>query len=136
MVWRPLRRGELDHERVWLCVSLAAGGIGLVWFSLDLPRPVCPLHQWTGWPCPTCGATRSAQHLLAGRFAEAFRLNPAIFGGMIAVVLYDAYAGLVLLLRWPRLRFDDPAASTARMLRFAVIVVVALNWLWLISNGR
>ena len=135
MVWRPLRRGELDHELVWLCVSIAAGAVGLLWLHFDLPRPVCPLHEWTGWPCLTCGATRSAEHLLAGRFAAALWLNPGAFCAMIALGIYNVYAGAVLLLDWPRLRFDAVTPPIAQTLRLAGLGGAALNWLWLIRNG-
>jgi Protein of unknown function (DUF2752) len=44
--------------------------------------PRCVFHAVTGLQCPGCGTTRALHHLLHGRVAEAFRLNPMIFGVM------------------------------------------------------
>ena len=41
--------------------------------------PQCVFHALTGWQCPGCGGTRALYALLHGRYAAAFRLNPAIF---------------------------------------------------------
>lgn len=40
---------------------------------------VCPGLMLTGKPCPACGLTRAGILLLSGRFAAAFRMNPAIY---------------------------------------------------------
>jgi hypothetical protein len=44
--------------------------------------PPCLFHAITGFDCPGCGTTRALHHLLHGRVAEAFRLNPMVFAGL------------------------------------------------------
>ena len=71
-MWRPLRRGELDHESLWLGVSLAALVFAWAWVRLGLANPACVFHEVTGWACPGCGATRCVRYALRGAFVAAF----------------------------------------------------------------
>ncbi len=53
----------------------------------------CPLRLITGYPCPACGTTRSAELLLVGQFRAALWYQPAIlllvlFGLAFVVVRY------------------------------------------------
>jgi hypothetical protein len=45
----------------------------------------CAFKKWTGFPCPTCGGTRSIHALAHGRIGEAFTLNPLVFAGILAL---------------------------------------------------
>lgn len=135
MSWRRLRPGELDHEALWLGVSLGALAMAWLWFHLELPRPACVFHQWTGWACPGCGSTRCLRLALAGAFGEAIRINPLtslFFAGTLA---FDLYAVAVLVGRLPRWRFDPVSERTARRLRVLAFTALLLNWLWLIWSG-
>lgn len=38
--------------------------------------PVCFFHEWTGWHCPGCGASRALYSLVHGRCLAALRFNP------------------------------------------------------------
>lgn len=40
---------------------------------------LCFFHYLTGYPCPTCGATRVVILLFQFRFVEAFFMNPFLF---------------------------------------------------------
>ena len=72
----------------WRIVSavivLAVGG----WVVYTFPPteyafyPRCVFKQMTGMDCPGCGSTRAMHHLLHGRVAEAFKLNPILFALM------------------------------------------------------
>ena len=135
MKWRTLRAGELDHELLWLVVSLAALAGAVVWLQLGLPRPACVFHHLTGWACPGCGTTRCLQHLLAGSFGEAWQLNPLAFLSFVGVGLFDLYAVAVLALRLPRLRFEKVSAGSARLFRVTIFIALGLNWIWLLASG-
>ncbi len=135
MRWRPLRKNELDHELIWLFVSLAAFACVYLWFHLKLRTPSCAFHELTGWPCPACGSTRCLRHLLAARWNAALQINPLAALTMAATLIFDLYAATVLLFRLPRLRWDFMTAQTARLLRIATLTLLALNWAWLIRQG-
>lgn len=58
----------------------------------------CPLLEFTGIPCPTCGGTRALAALAAGQWLEAFAWNPAVAaGGVVAAAFLPV--GAVLLWR-------------------------------------
>jgi len=132
--WRPLRPGELDAELIWLSVTVASAAIGVTWLALHLPMPQCTFRSLTGFPCVTCGATRSVNALLHGDVLAAWRLNPLVLLGLATVAVFDAYALVVLLARARRLR----VAFTARPLRRAAVAigcaVVLLNWIYLLRQ--
>ena len=85
-MWRRLRRGELDHEALWLGVSLAAFVMAWVWVRLGLQSPACVFHEVTGWACPGCGATRCVRYALRGAFHAAFLVNPLMCATLAGVV--------------------------------------------------
>jgi Protein of unknown function (DUF2752) len=134
-MWRPLRPDETDHELLWLLVSLGCAGLALVWLKLGLPHPPCSFHQLTGLACPTCGATRCVRYLARGGWTAAWLVNPLVFTTILATFCYDLYAATVLILRLPRLRFDQLPARTGTLLRAGCLTVLLANWAWLIRNG-
>ncbi len=135
MIWRRLRPGETDHEMVWLGVSLASLAFAWLWLRLALPLPLCPLHAMTGWPCPTCGATRCVRFALGRDFRAALGINPLAFLSLVALALYDLYAATVLALRLPRLRLDTAPAWVGKSARLAAVAALAANWAWLVWRG-
>ncbi len=132
MNWRRLRPGELDHELIWLAVSLGAliGVWG--WLYLRLPIPECTFHRLTGLPCPTCGVTRCLRYSFHRDWWAAAGTNPLAFLGFGAIAIYDLYAAIVLAFRLPRLRFDTIPAHHSRLIRYAVIAAILGNWAWLV----
>jgi hypothetical protein len=40
--------------------------------------PQCPLHAFTGWQCPGCGALRAMHALSHGHLQTAFQFNPLL----------------------------------------------------------
>ena len=104
---RPLAPQEIDHELIWLLVSLGAL-LGLAaWFAARLPTPQCAFHALTGLPCVTRGATRSAIQFFHGHFAASLLFNPLAFLALCSLLAFDLYALAVLTTRSPRLRFGN-----------------------------
>ena len=48
----------------------------------------CPLVIFCGLPCPGCGVTRATVCFLAGRWQQAWQLNPVIFPIMITAAYF------------------------------------------------
>lgn len=136
MRWRHLRPGELDHERIWFAVSVAAFLLAWMIFATDLRLPKCLWHEFTGLPCPSCGGTRCARSLIQGDWTTAITMNPLVFLGLHAVVLYNLYAAVILAFRLPRLRFDQLPSWAGFSARVGVVLLFALNWTWLIVSRR
>ena len=133
-MWRPLRRGEMDHEALWLGVSLAALAGAWFWTRLGLASPVCVFHELTGWACPGCGATRCVRAVFRGEMRGAFLVNPLMCVTLIGIVIFDLYAGTVLALGLPRWR-PRVSARAAMALRLGCAGVLLMNWLWLLCAG-
>jgi hypothetical protein len=132
--WRRLRPGELDAELIWLCVTVAAAAIGLMWLALQLPVPQCTFRTISGLPCVTCGATRGAMALARGDISTAFWLNPLVFAGIAAIALFDAYALVVLLARAPRLRVAFASPRARPVLVAISCAALLLNWIYLLRH--
>lgn len=135
MHWRKLRPGELDHEKIWLIVTLAAALLAMLWLRSGWPLPRCLWHEVTGFPCIGCGSTRCVRHALAGDWLSAFRMNPLTFATFTLAVLYDVYAAIVLTFRLPRLRLGPWPAWAGWTIRGVVVALLLANWAWLILSG-
>jgi hypothetical protein len=132
MRWRHLRPGELDHERLWLFVTLSLALIGLVWLRSGVPMPECTWKNLTGIPCPGCGATRTVRLLLDGAIRDALLMNPLFFAVAAGVALYDVYAAVVVAFGLPRLRFENLPAWSGGPIRIGAVALIVGNWFWLI----
>ena len=79
--------------------------------------PPCPLNKLTGLHCPGCGTTRALHHLLHGRIALAFDLNPLLIASL-PLVLYVAALDVY--------RFVRPPANPPRPIRHWVLWTVTI----------
>jgi Protein of unknown function (DUF2752) len=129
---RPIAPGELDHELLWLSVSLGSLAVAALWFALRLPWPICVFHAITGHPCATCGATRSAIAFFHADFLSAWKWNPLAFITYCGLSIFDAYAFGVLALRAPRLRIANLTDREKIFVRVAIVTLLALNWIYLL----
>ena len=131
---RPLAPREIDHELVWLSVTIGAAVLVVFWRSAGLPWPQCIFHHVTGEPCLTCGATRAAIALFHGNFPAAFALNPLATFAMLAAIALNVYAVIALVCQAGRLRFLMSARAKF-VLRMAVVVAMTANWIYLFERG-
>lgn len=134
--WRPPIPGGRDPELIWGSILAASALIAAIWLKLGLPTPLCPLHALSGIPCPTCGATRAVAALLHGEIARAIILNPLMTALLLGAALYVCYAAVVVLGRLPRLRWEPLTKTEANLARFAAMVLLATNWMYLLLAGR
>lgn len=132
--WRRLRAGELDHELIWLLVSVATAVLGAAWLGLGLPWPRCTFLAVTGLPCVTCGATRAGMMFLHGDFSAAWHLNPLVTVLLAAVGLFDLYALAVLMIGAPRLRASFANTRAARFAAMLAVSAAVLNWIYLLRS--
>lgn len=136
IVRRPLAPRELDHELIWLSVSLGGLAFAAIWFALRLPWPHCIFLTITGHPCLTCGATRCAIAFFRLDFASALKWNPLVFTLLCGLSIFDAYAFAVLVLRAPRWRIVQFSVAEKSLLRYAAIIALLSNWIYLLARPR
>ncbi len=93
--------------------------------------PGCVFRSLTGIPCPTCGSTRAMNFLAEGKIIAALSMNPLVAAAIISSLLYLAYTliTLVFTLRRVNVVLDERGQAG---LRVAIVLLVALNWLYLI----
>jgi hypothetical protein len=133
---RRLARGEVDHELIWLSISVVSLGAAATWLAIGLPWPACMFHQLTGLPCVTCGMTRCAIQFFHGQLASALKWNPLVFLVLCGVTAYDAYAFTTIAMRAPRLRIHLRTQTAKILVRVSVVCALALNWVYLLSHWR
>ena len=131
---RPLAPNELDHELIWLSVSLGSLAFAASWFALRLPWPHCFFLAVTGHPCITCGATRSAIAFFHLDFWSAWKWNPLIFLFLSGLSIFDAYAFVVLVIRAPRVRIVQLSRTEKILVRFVTVILLLSNWIYLLSR--
>lgn len=133
---RSVESTGIDHELIWLAVSVVSLGLAAGWLTLGLPWPRCLFHDLTGLPCITCGATRSAVQFFHGHFIAAWKWNPVVFVALCALSIFNAYALVALVWRAPRLRIQFQTTAERKYARILVIAALALNWIYLLSHWR
>ena len=94
--------------------------------------PPCFFRTATGFPCLTCGGTRALLGLLSGDLLEALHANPLVTVALL-VFVGGGLGALALAAVGRGLR--EPACLP-RWTRAAAVLVLAVNWLWLIVDGR
>ncbi|MFH1502434.1 MAG: DUF2752 domain-containing protein [Candidatus Eisenbacteria bacterium] len=94
----------------------------------------CPFRVVTGLPCPTCGLTRTAGHLLRGELAAAFGTNPLdaatmLFAAPLMVGMWAANR----LGRWAlRVELSRGERTWVWLVTGAAL---AANWLYVLTSG-
>ena len=131
---RRLAPNELDHELIWLSVSLGSLALAAGWLALRLPWPHCMFLAVTGHPCVTCGATRAAIAFFHADFWSAWKWNPFVFLFLSGLSIFDVYAFAVLVVRAPRLRIVQFTPREKIFVRFVAIMLLLSNWIYLLSR--
>lgn len=132
--FRHLDPRENDPELLLLGASAGTLVCGGAWLGSGLPLPPCAFHALTGYPCPTCGATRCVLALLHGHVGEALGWNPLVFTALAGLAVLNLYAAGVLLGRLPRVRLSF-SGMEGRLLRVAFVILLAVNWAYEIHHG-
>ena len=133
---RRLSPGEIDHELIWLGVSLASLGLAAAWLTIGLPWPRCIFHEITSLPCITCGMTRCGIQFFHAHFLTALKWNPLVFAALCGMTAFDLYAFATLATRGPRLRISFDTQTARTFVRGAVISALVLNWIYLLVHWR
>ena len=116
---------------LWGCAALACAAAAPWAPAFAQGMPACPFHWLTGFPCATCGGTRSLFAL--GRFdlGAAFGWNPLVAG---AGILF--FAGGVVALGAALAGCEVRAPRPTPLLRAALAAAITANWVFLVAAGR
>lgn len=99
----------------------------------------CWFKQRLGFPCPTCGMTRSVLLSLQGQFTEAAQLNPA--GLLLVVGLVGFSLALIFLMFYRQRHTSLDAGAVHRRIRLGasvygsvLVAVLFAHWLTEIAS--
>ncbi len=96
--------GQIEFGIIYGSMALLILGAARVLPILSI-APSCVFKGITGFPCPTCGTTRSVLYLSQGDIATALAMNPLASLGLIAAVPYFFYSVITLIFNLPRMSF-------------------------------
>ncbi len=104
----------------------------MAWLGASHEGPViCPFRAVTGFPCPTCGLTRTTGALLHGRIGEAVRTNPFDAFFLIIVVPVGAVFWFLNLTFGLAVRISTGRTERAAFW-WTVAAVVVANWVYVL----
>jgi hypothetical protein len=83
--------------------SVALGKLALILAGLMGSAPLCALRRTLDVACPTCGFTRSIEHLVHGQLAQSFAAHPMGPGVLVEAA---CFAGFFISARWRGDRFE------------------------------
>lgn len=124
--------GSSVHMIWGAMVLLFLATVGLYRELLGL-MPSCLFHEITGFPCLTCGATRSLVSLSAFDLTSSFLFNPLLVSFIIGLIVFSTLhlAGFV----YKRKIILELTPREKRGIRIAVMALIGINWIYLIAAG-
>ena len=131
-----LRPGELDHEVIWLSVTVLSGAMALGWLSVHLPWPQCTFRGLFGIPCLTCGSTRAALAFFGGDFMGAWDFNPLATVAFGSIAVFDLYALGTLISNGARLRVVAITSWERRLVIILIVIAAGWNWRFVLRNDH
>ena len=102
---------------------------------LNPPLPACMFKSITGYPCPTCGMTRSLEALSEFHIWQSFLMNPLFFLAGIGLVLYAIYSSGVYWFHFTPYKFSWTKKRT-NIARIVAVALILINWAHLIIMHR
>ena len=99
---------------------------------------VCLFKAVTGFPCPSCGATRSLIDILKGNPGAAWHWNPLGFVLLLLMVVlpvWMAYDGLGRKDSFYRFYHSFEILMKKRAVYIPSMALILANWIWNIHKG-
>ncbi|UZD38416.1 DUF2752 domain-containing protein [Capnocytophaga ochracea] len=109
-----------------------------VFHGQDIGVTVCAIKNITGYPCPSCGTTRSVEAFFEGHWGEALLTNPlGVLASVLLIItplwlLYDLCRKKTTL-QGAYIKFEQFFKHPYVYIPFFILIV--LNWIWNIYKG-
>lgn len=130
------RRHKIFYSLLFLFYTF-----GILWLLLkdffEFNYSGCLIKEISGFPCPSCGNTRSVISFFKGNIKDSLILNPIgtfisiIFTIILPISVYD-----VLFSKQVTYKIYDSSLkiSAYRYVKITFIVLVLINWFWNIKK--
>lgn len=116
---------------------------GLIWLGIEYfyhgSITLCPIKNITGYPCPSCGSTRSIQALFKGDILQAILINP------LGIISFLILIGILLLISidflfkkeyyYQTYRWIEGYLQSNKLFSSLLILLILINWIWNIKKG-
>ncbi len=124
----------------WTLALLSVGGYAWIAFQVFATHAhvegltLCLFKNVTGFPCPSCGVTRSLLMFISADFQKGFLLNPLglIVGvAMLIVPLWMIMDGLMHKKTFAEFFFStEQKFKTKKIFYIPALTLILLNWCW------
>ena len=138
---QPVTTPAVVGAALWLQLGLArafaSANMGEVFVAGRALHWDCLFKQRFGFPCPTCGMTRSFLLALHGNLGQAFELNPAGLLLLLGLALFSGAMFLLVLYQVLYQRSDAPPSVQRLRQRISfwttlyaglVVAVLIVHW--------
>lgn len=125
-------KGELNLPLIYFMVAGTCTVLTYAFYLVKkIPRIPCVFKTITGYPCPTCGATRVLTCLFQFDIVSAFLWNPLLF---IAGIIFTAWVfyGFYMFISRKKMQVIL-TESEKRMMRWGIVVLIFLDWIYLVA---
>ncbi len=130
---RNNRPAELVHM-VWGPIAILFIITAGIFKNIAPHLPNCVFHEITGFPCPTCGGTRSLIALSQFDLGSSFMLNPLVPLFALGLIIFSMLFLIGAVTRKSvKIKLTE---RWKRVIRYSVFFLIALNWIFLIIAGR
>lgn len=133
-----------SNRRIYWILSLLTFG-SYVWIGYHLHThgqvagTLCLFKSATGFPCPSCGITRSVLLLAQGDVAQALWINPLGIIAAILLIIIPAWIMADLIRNKFSLRSvyyrGEELIRSYKLIYIPLIALVIINWIWNITKG-
>lgn len=129
---RPARR--VFDERPIFAVMFLAMFVMARWFPFQRNPYMCSFKQITGYPCFSCGMTRSWVHAVHGQVIEGLQQSPYGSFLFLLALAFTLWTVLRFAFRLPSLKFALSRWESAAVWAFFVVGLIG-NWVYTIITG-
>lgn len=123
---------------VTTCLSGITYFICTLFYFQSTYYPVCLIKNLTGFPCPSCGTTRSVNAIFSGNLSEALAINPfgiIVSSAMVFLPFWIGYDTITKKDSFFTFYGKIEAGVRHKKTAFLLIILAVLNWIWNINKG-
>ena len=121
---------QLTNSLIFLGIGLTGLIVARFGHAIFSFLPPCLFNRWTGIPCPSCGATRTAIALSHFHMKNAFLQNPLFFLLFCASILWGINTMLCVVLG--KNVIITLSHFEKKLIQKLLIAAIFINWLYLI----
>ena len=135
-------RGVNPHTFYRLTLGGSIAGFIYLWWvrTSTTSLLVCPINSITGYPCPSCGTTRTILQILSFDLIQSSLFNPLAYIVLMGMMVLPVWTVLDLIRKKTSLysvvSSGEQLLQNQPVLRWALLGIMAIIWMWLILQNQ